>query len=303
MDNKILVGLSGGADSVALLHYLVNSENKQNIIPVHINYGVHHSSNLWEEYCRAICENFGLELKVHHYTKTDEPNFENSARKFRYDIFSSYTPEKIVVGHHLNDQLETTLFRILKRGTGVFSAMGMREHTTYNGVNVWRPFINWTKKDVLGYCRTHKLDWVEDTSNYDVEFDRNWIRHCLSGLDDKFPNWHKSLISFYESVERKEKVFNHFMEDFLKSNKKHINDKDQMVFDKDHLNQKASEEMLGEIFYHIFHKNRINVSKGSINSLVKWVRGSTKDPAIMKLKGLTFEIKGGKLYCPNILEK
>ena len=119
----VFVGLSGGADSIALLHYL-NEMNKSNEIgslkAIHVNHGYSPESKKWENFCKDFCNNHNIEFTATSVTNLDSTaSLEGSFRKARFKIFANIlrSPAVLALAHHMNDQVETILFRMF-RGSG-----------------------------------------------------------------------------------------------------------------------------------------------------------------------------------------
>jgi len=174
----IIVGLSGGADSVALLHWLcsIREELKLNLTAAHVNHGLRgQESDDDEAFCRALCEQWQVPIEV------KRANFmrftEEAGRNLRYNFFTelaAIAPKatKIALAHTLSDRVETFLLNIA-RGTalrGLCSIPPVRQ-------NIVRPLIDCTRTQIEGHCAAHGLDYRIDSTNSDNTYKRNYIRN------------------------------------------------------------------------------------------------------------------------------
>lgn len=173
------LGFSGGRDSVALSHYL--HVNGYKFTAVHINHGVNEHSDTWEEWCREWCAKYDIPFLSHKVT-VKPGNFESNARDERLNHWEQYG--NVILCHHQNDQHETLLFRVL-RGSGIRGLSGMQQTNKIGNANLLRPMLKTTRGQIDDYVVQHNLTWLEDPSNQDTNYDRNFIRHELLPLIKK----------------------------------------------------------------------------------------------------------------------
>jgi tRNA(Ile)-lysidine synthase len=187
-----VTGVSGGSDSMSLLHGLVMLGLKP--VVAHVNYGKRiPDSDLDENLVRQYCLNNGL---LFFCKKTDLPiegNFQNAARKLRYEWFEKVriqTESKwIATAHHSDDQIETLIFRLLRKCslgelTGIQQEKGC----------IIRPLLTVSKKSVDRFVHKHNIPFRTDESNYDLSYDRNMIRHkVIPALDQEFNDWREQI--------------------------------------------------------------------------------------------------------------
>jgi tRNA(Ile)-lysidine synthase len=163
----IVVLLSGGRDSVCLLHRMKDEE----ITALHVNYGLRPSADADEAFCRDLCERLGVPLVVHR-PGPPEGNVQAWAREVRY-AEAARLGEVVATGHTATDQVETVLYR-LAASPGRRALLGIRERP-----GVIRPLLDWTREQTAAYCREHGLRWREDPTNESDAFARNRIRNEL----------------------------------------------------------------------------------------------------------------------------
>jgi tRNA(Ile)-lysidine synthase len=186
----IAVGLSGGVDSVVLLHQLKD----RGVSAIHVHHGLSANADAWANFCRKLCKRWGIPLRVRRVrVRRAGEGLEAAARESRYQVFRNAASNVIALAHNLDDQAETVLMNLL-RGTGVRGASGMAERSRLDGKTIWRPLLDTSRKEILEYARKHGLEWIEDESNADQTLTRNFIRGSVGPLlERKFPQWKRSL--------------------------------------------------------------------------------------------------------------
>jgi tRNA(Ile)-lysidine synthase len=192
---SIVVGLSGGVDSVCLLHALAAGPfangKLARLSALHVHHAISPNANGWEDFCRRLCERLGVQYA---YQRVDVPRgtrdgLEGAARKVRHAAFAKADADWILLAHHRNDQAETLLFNLL-RGTGTAGASAMRERTG----RILRPLLPVSREEIENYARQQGLEWVEDESNADIRHSRNFLRwRIFPELELRFPAATKNL--------------------------------------------------------------------------------------------------------------
>jgi tRNA(Ile)-lysidine synthase len=188
---RIAVGLSGGVDSVVLLHQM---RARPGVRAVHVHHGLSPNADAWAAFCRKLCKRWGIPLAVKKVKvgKGGE-GLEAAARKARYQVFAKTDAECIALAHHLDDQAETVLMNLL-RGAGVRGARGMLARSSFEKKTILRPLLDVPREEILAYARKHKLEWIEDESNADETLTRNFVRRRIGPLlEHRFPQWKRSL--------------------------------------------------------------------------------------------------------------
>lgn len=182
-DKTLIVGFSGGHDSMCLLDVLfkISLETNIKLVAAHFNHNWRGlESKLEQDVCRKFCE----ERKINFYTKTASLNMKQSeavARAMRYDFFDKAMSEcggdALLTAHNKNDNAETILYRVIK-GTGVIGLKGIAEKRDY----IYRPLLDITRDEIDNYCLENGLIPNDDSSNENVKYKRNFIRHNLLPL-------------------------------------------------------------------------------------------------------------------------
>lgn len=221
------VGLSGGRDSVVLLTELVNwfrahNRDVSTINAVHINHGISNLAEQWTSFCEKLCQTLGVSFSAHHVhvDMASKDGVEAAARDARYAVFKNAPAGIFLVAQHKNDQAETFLFNIF-RGCSISSAGGMpRTRLLRDDLVLYRPFLDVARKDIDAYVEMHKLEWVEDDSNTDTSYSRNFIRHdILPTLSTHFSSIENRLVSTAERFEEAGNLLDDLAEVDLGSNR------------------------------------------------------------------------------------
>ncbi|MCB1616603.1 MAG: tRNA lysidine(34) synthetase TilS, partial [Pseudomonadales bacterium] len=197
---RFVVAFSGGLDSLVLLHLLQDLNLQTPIIALHINHQLSENADHWQAHCERTCE--ALKIKCFSRSVTvvkGERGLEDAAREARYREFSEFLEpgDWLLTGHHLDDQAETYLLR-LTRGSGPRGLGGMPQTRKMGKGRIHRPFINFSRKDLEAYAYEQGLNWVEDESNADLMFDRNYLRHEV--IPPLKHRWHSILQNIQRSA-------------------------------------------------------------------------------------------------------
>jgi len=199
LDTKVLwVAYSGGCDSHVLLHSLValRSEITPEIKAIHINHGLSPFANEWEEHCRKICEALNVHyvaIKVNAKAKGSSP--EEAARHARYAEWKKLLNknEVILLAHHQDDQAETVLIQLM-RGSGVKGLAAMPSKQSFARGLLCRPMLGFLREEIVSYAVEQSLNWIDDPSNFDTDYDRNFLRHdVVPLLKTRWPALKKTL--------------------------------------------------------------------------------------------------------------
>lgn len=196
---RLRVGFSGGLDSTVLLHVLAGLRAELGFVlgATHVSHGLVAGSGAWGAHCRAVCARLDVAFEERAVTvdRHHPGGLEAAAREVRRQALSPPGDEVLLVlAQHRNDQAETVLFRLL-RGAGVKGGAGMRPFSPQPGGGaVWRPLLGVPRAALEAYARAHGLDWIEDPSNGDDGFSRNFLRlRVLPLLETRFPSAVASL--------------------------------------------------------------------------------------------------------------
>nr|WP_255666726.1 MULTISPECIES: tRNA lysidine(34) synthetase TilS [unclassified Legionella] len=188
--NKLIIGFSGGLDSTVLLHVLASHPTLlAKLIAVHVNHGISANAPRWQLHCQQFCQNLGIPLITQTVQFDCSANVEERARIARYAVFSSLLTEQdcLISGHHLNDQAETVLLQLF-RGSGVDGLAAMSDFGQLEPGKIARPLLTHSREQLEHYAAFHQLNWIEDESNQDTSYSRNYLRqHIMPLLKRKWP--------------------------------------------------------------------------------------------------------------------
>lgn len=178
----VVVGFSGGMDSTVLLHWLSCSAQQRHcgLTAIHVHHGLQPAAQAWGEHCQRLCDRWQIPLTVVSVAVNQEDGLglEAAARQARRRAFAQRLPPNhwLALAHHRDDQAETWLLRAL-RGSGVDGLAAMSTHCPFAQGQLWRPLLDLDRDRLAAYAQDHQLTWIEDPSNADVRFDRNYLRH------------------------------------------------------------------------------------------------------------------------------
>ena len=182
---RLVVGYSGGMDSHVLLHLLVKLKQEESatveILALHINHGLSDQSNRWQDHCANVCNELKVPFAALRVSvELAGKGTEASARKARYQAFQETlrSGDLLLLAHHADDQAETILFRLM-RGGGLNGLAGMPARRRLGEAVLLRPLLHLSRESLVEYAGHQGLRWVEDESNRDTRFDRNFIRHNI----------------------------------------------------------------------------------------------------------------------------
>ena len=200
---RLVLGLSGGIDSVVLLEVLhrLAAPLGFRLACLHVNHGISPNARLWTAFCANLCKARGIPLALNDVDVRLYRNegLEAAARRARYQVFAMQEcADFIVLAQHLDDQGETLLLQLL-RGAGVKGGAAMpvmRAQNSGKGAapGILRPMLEVSRQQIMAYAVAHKLKWVEDESNADTRYERNFLRHkVLPVIGEAFPGYRTTL--------------------------------------------------------------------------------------------------------------
>ena len=208
---RYLVALSGGVDSTVLLHALVRIVPPDTkVIALHGNHRLQNESATWLQHCAAMCANLGVEFVSAELTVATAGNLEAAARKARYEFFANYIQagDLLLLGHHAQDQVETVLLRIFQ-GRGLIS---MRQSGVLGAGEFMRPLLKLSRAELVDYAQGVEASWVEDPSNGDLRFDRNFLRgQVVPLLQKRWPSMTQALLRLTNTSNAQNLLLEHLL--------------------------------------------------------------------------------------------
>lgn len=206
---RVIVAVSGGADSVALVRLLY--ESGYDLIAAHCNFHLRgEESNRDQRFVESICEEMEIPLRIVHFETKEfasirHLSIEMAARELRYDWFRTLRLREgvkyVAVAHHSDDVIETFLIN-LSRGTGLRGLSGMREFNDY----IWRPLLKVSRADILAYLHSHGWNHVEDSTNEENFCARNKNRNkVIPMMEEMFPQWKHAVMQTIQNLDSTER--------------------------------------------------------------------------------------------------
>lgn len=213
--DRLVAGLSGGIDSVVMLDLLHRASKKMRfeLAALHVNHQLNPAAVKWARFCRAYCGELKVRLRVVKVQVLREASLEGAARKARYAAFAQVPADFVALAHNLDDQAETLLLQLFRgagvkgvsampvlrigdRGLRIEKAFDRRSELNRNARSsaVLRPLLEVSRAEIEAYAASRKLKWVNDDSNADTAFDRNFVRHrLLPVIAERYPGYRKTL--------------------------------------------------------------------------------------------------------------
>lgn len=191
---RYLVAFSAGLDSTVLLQVLAKSSKALNVSveAVHVHHGLQAESNTWIEHCERICQLYAVPIRIvpvnAHPSPGESP--EAAARQARYEALRQLVGQDacLLTAHHQDDQAETLLLQLL-RGAGPAGLAAMPQITRFGTGWHARPLLSFTRAELEAYARDHRLSWIVDSSNRELCYDRNFIRHrVVPVIKERWPS-------------------------------------------------------------------------------------------------------------------
>ena len=196
--SSLLVALSGGVDSVVLLHLLhqISRAFPLRLSALHVHHGISRQADSWENFCIELCAKYSIPLQVEHVdiAPLREMGIEAAARQLRHAALARQQVDFIALAHHRDDQVETLLLQLLRgagvRGCSAMPIMKQRE----DAPALLRPLLDVARSELELYALEKALHWVEDDSNEDVSYPRNFLRHrVLPEIAQRFPAYRSTM--------------------------------------------------------------------------------------------------------------
>lgn len=230
---KYVIGVSGGPDSMCLL-----DKYKSKIIAVcHINYHMRESASRDELIVKNYCQknNLNFFLKNCFFNKENKTNFQDWARKQRYDfmieVAKKFQCSTILVAHHLNDFVESALIQLEKKSKTLF--LGINKFSYYKEIKIYRPLLQLKKEELVKYCKDKKIDYGIDESNFELKYLRNKLRQKISKWSKvKFNNFYKKILIFNKDNKTLKNKIDKFYKDWKieKNSKPLLLKKENFIF-------------------------------------------------------------------------
>lgn len=218
--SRLIIGLSGGVDSRVLLALTArySREKQVSCIAVHVHHGLSPNADDWAAQCALWCEQSGVELIVEKVSlmRQGGESIEQLAREARYTALKKHIQSAndcLLIGQHADDQLES-FFLALKRGSGPKGLASMAAVAPFGAGKRLRPLLQIRRHEIEAFAQQQQLDWVEDESNQDIRFDRNFIRHhVVPHLSERWPAFPQAAQRSASLCAQQEALLDELLED------------------------------------------------------------------------------------------
>ena len=215
---SLCVGLSGGLDSIVLLDLLYKQQLQNpsfNLKAIHINHQLQDEAQAWADFCQKFCETKNIHFQSINVdvVETKKTGLEAAARNARYKAFSENLSrnEFLLTAHHRDDQIETFFLQIL-RGAGIDGAAAINPCIQFDNHYLLRPLLNIDREQLKEYAENERLQWIEDPSNTEVHFNRNYLRHeILPKLEQRWPSYRQTIQRFSSNARLATNVLNDYI--------------------------------------------------------------------------------------------
>ncbi len=288
---SMTVALSGGVDSVVLLHLLHSLQKKHHFIlkASHVHHGLSENADKWVKFCEKLCRKLSVPLDIHYIQlpKKKSLGIEGEARQLRYKKLFQSKSDLVVLAHHADDQAETFLLQLI-RGAGVkgLSSMAHFDDTK----KLWRPLLKVSRSDIESYAKQHKLKWIEDESNLNIDFDRNFIRSkVLPILKNRFSHIIKVISRSSSHLAEAQNLLDDLAKLDLKSYLKSIKYKHKLQVKT--LNKLSHSRAKNALRYWLEMNDQLMPSKDLLDELLRQVLTAKKDAELKIELSKDFEIR------------
>lgn len=296
-----LIGISGGVDSLVLLSIIneLKLTYDYNIRAIHINHNFSGNSNDMERRCIDVCNQYNVDLIIKHIQSTKTTNVEEYLREKRYEIFLDTLSknESLVLAHHLDDQIETFFYRLF-RGSSPIGLSSMKKISIKNNKIIYRPLLSVSKSIVIKLAKQFKLDFVNDVTNDDLNYHRNYIRKkIIPPIKKRWPELNQVMHHNILLQDHYNKLANDYCDkiynDIIIDNNLEIN------------RLKALPEHIHTIFIKFWIEKNINykLSKNDLSNLLNIVNSNNNDYPRYLLNGNIITKYNNNLYILTHYEK
>lgn len=276
-DNSFFVGFSGGYDSLCLLDILNELSKKYHfkIIALHLNHNWRGEESLREELnCKNFCEKSNIEFISE--TLENGQRTESFAREARFNFFLKYAKRypnsSIFTAHTRTDNAETIIYRIIK-GTGINGLQGIPPKRMLEEIPLYRPLLSFSRKDIEDYCNSKGLVPNTDSSNFDITYKRNFIRHKIMPMFDEI-NFHseKAIISLSKIAISQTNIVN----EYIGLIKNEIFEDSKILTSKF---KNLSEDVAKKIIYDICLEQNLDYDSKKIDNILEFINSNLNSKA------------------------
>ena len=313
-EDRIVVGVSGGPDSICLLNVLNSLKEKLHIeiFVAHINHMIREEADLETKYVQDFCKKLGIEcfikkIDVEAIAKKEKKGTEETGRNIRYNFFEEILKKvnanKIATAHNLNDKIETVLLNII-RGSGTVGLKGIEAKRDEKFI---RPLIEITREDIEEYCNKNNLDPKYDKTNDETIYRRNKIRNDLIPYIKKEfnPNIIKTIARLSEVATEEndylDKIIMNSFNDILLENNHDENQKNTLILDLKKFNSLELVIKRRVILYTINKVigNTVGIEKVNIDEIIKLCKNNIGNKFLTPTKNIKILVQKNKIFFIN----
>jgi len=272
-DDYVVVAVSGGPDSMALLHLLQKVREKIyiNIVCAHVNHNKRSESEDEKVFVENYCKDNDIYFEYMKIEEYGDGNFHNAAREIRYnffkDVMKKYNSNILFTAHHGDDLIETVLMRIV-RGSTLKGYAGFSKVTDLGTYKIVRPLIFHTKDEILEYNNLNKISYVLDSSNDKDDYTRNRYRHVvLPFLKNEDANVHEKFLNFSELLTEYDNYFDVNVDAYYKDNVLSIS----MFLNEDDLSQR---KIIEYILKEVYNDDLSLINSSHVNLIIELIKGN-----------------------------
>lgn len=273
----LLLAISGGIDSMVLLHYLYHHQKELSITlrVAHVDHDVRDNSHKDAHLVKNTCDKLKIPFYLMKLKDENYDNFHDYAHKKRYDFFAQTVKEiganKIVLAHHLDDLAETIMMRLI-RGSSFEGYRGMLESSFYDQTEIIRPMLYVSKEDIIKYQNEHQVPYNQDETNLKDDYTRNRYRHQIMPLlEQENPKYKEKLIQFSDYQDKSYQVIDHYASQYIQRldlSKSSVN-----INIQDFLNQfdLVQMDILKKIINQLTH-NKLEITYGNLLDIIDIIK-------------------------------
>lgn len=304
-NDKIVIGVSGGPDSICLLHVLYGLKEKLGIeiVVAHVNHMLRDVADLETEYVQNFCKKLGIECYVKkadilEISKTQKKGTEEVGRQVRYDFFDEVAKKtnsnKIATAHNSNDRAETVILNIL-RGSGLSGLKGIEPIRDNKYI---RPLINTDRQDIENYCNDNKLEPKYDKTNNENIYTRNKVRNTVIPYIKK--EFNPNIIKTINRLSSLATEENEYLQAITKQEFENllIEKTENIILDLhkfNSLNLVIKRRLILYTINEVLHKTN-GIEKVNIDDIIKLCKNNIGNKYLMPIKEIKVYVKKGKIY-------
>lgn len=218
--NQLVLGLSGGLDSMVLLElcHQLTQDTEIKLKAVYIHHGLSANADQWANFCQQQCQNRHIAFEVQKVQLNPSANIEAQARSARYSALSAFVTSAqtaLLTAHHADDQLETLLLA-LKRGAGPAGLSGIAAMQSFASGWLLRPLLDFSREQLEVFAQEQQLEWIEDESNNDSRFDRNFLRlQVIPLLQQRWPAFRQNALRSVTHIQQQQQFVDNQLQRIL----------------------------------------------------------------------------------------